>query len=382
MIIKQVIELLLRNMLLGIFKISSIIPYKRQKPFHFSERQTKILLIIASGIGDALMATPLVHAIRLRIPNSYIHVVANRSNSSVFHGNSHVDAIDILRNKNDIINYIRLARKLRKMKFDLSLSAIPGNTRQLILLPFLAGAKFRIKHERSFYREEFRDFNFLFHRLVAIPAGRHRVDSNLDLLRAMGIELNGFAPKLFFPIDEQVRANANKLLKQAGRDESKLLIGFHPGCYGVAYGEKRWPWQKFAELGDRLQRAYNVQIVLVGGKEEIELSQKIATRMKAKPLILTGICNLKETAAIIEKCHLFVCNDSGLMHLAEAMDTAIVAIFGPTDERQIGPYDGKHIVVRNGKITDSVSVYQVMNAIQRLIRKNALEKIIKKNCRS
>ncbi|PIV63342.1 MAG: hypothetical protein COS11_07960, partial [bacterium (Candidatus Ratteibacteria) CG01_land_8_20_14_3_00_40_19] len=96
----------------------------------------------------------------------------------------------------------------------------------------------------------------------------------------------------------------------------------------------------------RLIKTYNAQVIIFGGKQEISLAERVASLMKKNPIIAAGKTTLGETAALIERCNLFITNDSGLMHIACAVKTPVVAIFGPTDYRKTGPYSINSAIIR------------------------------------
>ena len=118
----------------------------------------------------------------------------------------------------------------------------------------------------------------------------------------------------------------------------------HPGSGIHQAGFKRWPKEKFALLADRLIQEYSASIILLGGQEEKELAEEIKFLMKNNPFVFTGKTTLAQTASLIKKCSLFVSNDSGLLHVATAVNTPTVGIFGPTDPARTGPYSNSSVV--------------------------------------
>ena len=109
---------------------------------------------------------------------------------------------------------------------------------------------------------------------------------------------------------------------------------------------KRWSGDRFARLGDAIGDRWAGWILLFGGRAERHLCEEVAHRMQGRCINLAGELSLSQTAAFIEKCEVFISNDSGLMHIAAALSVPVVAIFGPTDHRRTAPYGERNTVVR------------------------------------
>jgi lipopolysaccharide heptosyltransferase II len=120
----------------------------------------------------------------------------------------------------------------------------------------------------------------------------------------------------------------------------------HPGSGVHQAGFKRWPKERFSELADSLISDLGASVIFFGGAEETKLVEDISGMMRTQPLIMTGQTTLSETAALIEKCSLFISNDSGLLHVASAVSAPVIGIFGPTDPRRTGPYPDSSAVIR------------------------------------
>jgi len=172
--------------------------------------------------------------------------------------------------------------------------------------------------------------------------GRHEVDLNRDLLRAIGFECPSYEPEVSVTAaDRQV---AEAALIDAGRPQ-RAVAALSPGSY-EDMKSKRWPAEHFAALGDRIVAGLGMNVAIFGGPEEAELAQRIAGLMSLQPIVLTGKLPLKATAAALGLCSVAVANCNGLMHLAAAMGTPTVAIYGPTDWQSFGPYGRGHVIVR------------------------------------
>ncbi|KAB2881482.1 glycosyltransferase family 9 protein [bacterium] len=304
------------------------------------------------------MAEPLVRALKQAKPDTKVDLLVSRPTKSIFQNYSLVDRVFLLELR--FLKFIKLIRQLRKQRYDLYIGTIPSNTLSQVLVPFLSGIPFRIKHRTPHTGS--RDFDFLFNIIEPIPEGRHRLLCNLDLLKHVGVSHNKAEEATQLLLSEKDLRNADEMLAEKGFIANKLTIGFHPGCNPQA-AFKRWPSENYAKLMLYFQEHWNAQILIVGGKDEEEDVLRVESLLVQKTVNFVGRANIHETAALIKHCRFFVSNDSGIMHLATAVDIPVFAIFGPKDERHIGPYGNKHTVIREGTDVNNVTVEKVVNTI-------------------
>lgn len=165
------------------------------------------------------------------------------------------------------------------------------------------------------------------------PDDRHEIDRDLGLARLLG--LPGDDLRLEFPFLPEDLVEVRSLVP-AERDARRPLVGLHVGARPPA---RRWPAERFAIVGDALVRQYQAQIVLTAGPAEAETAQIVADRMQHPALNLAGKTTLGSLAALIRVCRLFISNDTGPAHIAVAVDTPSVTIFGPADRRRWAPLD-------------------------------------------
>ncbi len=179
---------------------------------------------------------------------------------------------------------------------------------------------------------------------VKFDTSIHEVDLNLNLIQTLG-ELSSIerCPEIY--VGDQEKKFAQEVVEKIKEKNNNPIIGIHPGC-SDALINKRWYPDRFAKVADILIGRYNASIILFGGPNEIKLADGIVGMMnKATPLVLAGKTSIKETAAVIGKCNLFISNDSGLMHVASAMKTPVISIFGPTSIQKNAPIGYEHLVV-------------------------------------
>jgi heptosyltransferase-2 len=231
---------------------------------------------------------------------------------------------------------MKLIRQLKRLDLDISITSTGTNPLKSGLLCALAGIKHRLG-------ENIRGMGLFYNLKVPFDRNRHEVESNIQLIHRLGIEVDDRA--LFIQRSKEDKNSAQKYFTQHDL-EGKLVVGVHPGSGIHQAGFKRWPKERFSQLADKLINDFGAAVILFGGAEETELADEIKDMMESAPLITAGQTTLAETAALIEKCRMFISNDSGLLHVACAVDTPAVGLFGPTSSKRTGPYSGSSSVIR------------------------------------
>ncbi|MBI3813912.1 MAG: lipopolysaccharide heptosyltransferase II [Nitrospinae bacterium] len=147
-----------------------------------------------------------------------------------------------------------------------------------------------------------------------------------------------------FYIPENIQNSVDKFREEKGLSRKSPVIGMNIGAsYGSA---KRWMPERFAELGDSIYDELKGEVILFGSSDDFNIENEIKEKMRHKPFSLAGKTTLKSLAAWIKRCSLFITNDSGPMHIAAAVGTPIVAIFGSTDPSETSPLSGNYKIVR------------------------------------
>jgi lipopolysaccharide heptosyltransferase II len=188
----------------------------------------------------------------------------------------------------------------------------------------------------------------LYTNVVTVPDRIHRIDRDLAALRPLGIESKG-GPLILIPSDGDY-SRLKEILMEAVAIEpdgwsEKPLVMLHPGA---RYRFKAWPIERFAELADRLSEEHRCRVLIGGGEQDRATAQQIIDLAKSRPILLAGRLSLTEFAALATQCRLFVGNDNGAMHIAAAMGTPVVGLFGPSDPAEWGPHGEKVTVLYKG----------------------------------
>lgn len=314
----------------------------------------RVLLVALSGIGNLLMASPLFRALQDANPTAELDLlVASRGTKSVLEVNPRMRKVLVGSPKPNPRTLWKLAAALRRERYTVGMVTYPGQLISSASLLFLGGIPRRIGHRYSWALLR-GSGTFLSDAVPALPlppfsphgpapSDAHDVVQNLRLLEPLGITVDPRTTRYEFPLTTDDRARADAWLSQHDLG-GHTLIGLHPGSYGdLAY--KRWPTERFAELGDLLAEQYHATILVFGGQEEQTLKDEVEARMRARSLAVHA--PLRIIAALIARCLCFVSNDSGLMHVAASQSVPTFGLFGPTDERRTAPW-GPHGHVLRG----------------------------------
>lgn len=297
----------------------------------------KILVIRVDGIGDLLNSTPAISLLRENYPLAEITVLARPLNASVLIGNPDVDRILVFDRDGKHRGFFaqfQFYRELRRERFQLVVAMQTAMWSHLVA--FLSGAPYRLGRYQKCFRST------LTHAWRGkYPKGEtHEADRNLELVRLI---CNGEGKrKLIFHLLPNEISIVKKRIASWGIGDNTFLIGIHPG--GSSF-DKRWPEKQYAELADRLAYHYKATILLLQGPGEEALTENIQKTMQS-PAIAHAPETIRELGALLSCCDLVVCNDSGPMHLAAALDVPTIAIFGPTDHVAWHPLSENASIVR------------------------------------
>jgi len=308
------------------------------------EHPQTIVVIKPCCLGDLLMTTPLLEVIDRAYPQASITYVAGTYSKVVA---EHHPAVDTVIDSGTVgipghyslKDYMKLVGVLRRHHFDLAF--VLDRSPMLTLLPWLAGIPRRVGPD-SLGR------GFSLTNRVAVSSSpahlQHQVNIYLDLARALGLPVNH--PRMRFEPTEEERL--------AALPPSPMRVALFPGGGsnpGMELTAKRWPLERYRELARRLVYESGVEVILIGGPDDVALNEHLleGLDMPAGTILnIAGKTSIGQLAAQLERCALFIGNDSGPMHLAAAVGIPIIAIFGPTSPEEYGPYpldDPRHIVL-------------------------------------
>ncbi|MBM3239691.1 glycosyltransferase family 9 protein [Candidatus Poribacteria bacterium] len=283
----------------------------------------KILIFSFSFIGDAVLSTAVIQPLRKQFPEAHLTFLVGPRAQSVLEGDLQIDTVLVYDNRgvhSGIWGKYRLIKALRRENFDLVL-----DLRDSFWARFIGAKRWGIVRGRNL----------------------HAATRYLDTLNRHGVatsaEVLGFAAGPMLTLSMSERNFADEFLRERGVVPNELLVGIHPGGNWIY---KLWPAENFVRIGDILISDFHTRVLLFSGPDEQALQEKVAAMMKYKPIIVNEP-SLRRVAALINRCHLYLGNDTGTTHIAAAVGTPVVAIFGSTSHIRSGPYGAQHQIVRS-----------------------------------
>lgn len=302
----------------------------------------RILCIKLKHIGDVLLMTPAIRALRRAWPGSAIAALVPRGTEEILRDNPDLNAVLVFDRGAGGVGSWQVIRALRKYGPDLVLEMGQGDREAV--LGWLSGAQTRVGYapgRSGGWRRA------LLTRLVPWNGGQHVVETNLDLVRACGIPAGACRPVLI--VRPEMRERMSVRLASAGLAPGEPLVVVHPVSRWLF---KAWPEASCAGVINRLIRDAGVAVAMTSGPgtAEVEAANRILSRVEAsrggRPVInLIGRTSLIELAAVLERAGVFLGVDSAPMHMAAALGIPVVALFGPSGEHNWGPWGGGHIVL-------------------------------------
>ncbi|MXZ01570.1 glycosyltransferase family 9 protein [Candidatus Poribacteria bacterium] len=328
----------------------------------------KIVVFSFSFIGDAVLSTAVIQPLRRHFQDAHITFLVGPRASDLLATEPNIDAVIVYDNRGEHAGWsgrLRLIKTLRLDKFD-----IVVNLRDSLMARCIGA-----KHWG----------------MVRGESNRHAVTRYLEVLQKRGVDTTGTHPHLQLTEDEQTAAHG--FLAEAGRTSEQLLIGIHPGGNWVY---KLWDAANYARVANDLVKKRDAAILLFAGPNERELQAQVADMMHVPPILVeTG--DLRHLAALISMCDVYIGNDTGPMHIAAAVDTPVVALFGSTNPIRSGPYGDKHAVIQSGinlgcnpchpgrhpggcgagscEVIAGITVEQVLSAVERHIIHGVYSKV-------
>lgn len=286
----------------------------------------RILIIRHAPLGETVLTTPVIRALRQHFPDAYIAYMVAPTREDLVSANPHLNEVLIYQS-----SIPKLISQLVRRSFQLAVVLQP--TFRLVLHTFLAGIQNRIGFQTNSAGKR------LLSHSVPNNTSQHETQRYLDVIRAINIEVEDDEPEVF--IDEKGEAWVNDFLNNNSLNDNRPFIGLNPGA---ATSYRRWSPDNFATLGNMLNKAYDANIIITTGPRECELAQQVATQMNHPPIIVNNVTPM-QLAALLQKCHLYISNDTGPMHLSTAVKTPTIALFGGSNPIQWGPPWDMHTVI-------------------------------------
>lgn len=294
----------------------------------------RIVIIKPSSLGDIVHALPTAGALRRRFPKAHIAWVVKQEWAEVLEGNPDVNevvAVDLTTRR----GWWEAIGAIRAGKFNMA-ADLQGLFRSA-LLGWISGAPAHIG-----FAEGREGSSWVYRYLVqGGEPSLHAVDRYLLIARSLAAPIEPLGTASFpLPADPGI---ATRVAALVGDGEGGV-VAVNPSA---RWPTKQWPPESFAVVADALH-TQGARVVLVGAPEDAPIGEQVLRHMHTAPLNLIGKTTLKELIVLLRMARVVVTNDSGPMHLAAAVGTPVVALFGPTDPAKTGPYGSGHIVLRSG----------------------------------
>ena len=279
----------------------------------------KLLVFSFSFIGDAVLSTAVIQPLRTHFPNAHITFLVGPRAFDLLATEPSIDETIVYDNRGEHTGWkgrLQLIKMLRAHKFDLVV-----NLRDSLMARGIGAEHWG---------------------MVRGDGNRHAVTRYVEVLQQHGVDTTDARPRL--GLTEAEVTAAHRFLAEAGLTSERVLIGIHPGGN---WEYKLWDAEKYALVANTLCKEREATILLFAGPTERERQARVAKRMEVPP-ILVETEDLRHLAALISACDIYIGNDTGPMHIAAAVETPVVALFGSTNHIRSGPYGDTHIVVQSG----------------------------------
>ncbi|HKN87929.1 MAG TPA: putative lipopolysaccharide heptosyltransferase III [Nitrospiraceae bacterium] len=289
-----------------------------------------ILIIKLRYVGDVLLATPVLRALRERYPAAKLTMMVNWGTGDVIKWNPDLNDVIVV-DRGGIAAQLRALQQVRQGRFDCVIDLTDGD--RSAILTWFTRAPVRIG-----FNDEHRWRGRLYTTIVpALSGAVHRVERDLAALTPLKIKSK---PRpLVLHTSRNDEEAADRLLQELGVMESsgnirKPIVVLHPGA---RYWFKAWPADRFAQLADRLTEVCDCKVLVAGGPDDLDMLNAVQTQAKSSLVAIAGRATLLQFAAVLKRSAAFIGNDNGAMHIAAAVGTPVVGLFGPSNPREWGP---------------------------------------------
>jgi heptosyltransferase-1 len=309
---------------------------RKDRPKASLPSSRKILLIRLRRIGDIIMTTPAVAALKQALPHASLTYIVEEPYRCLVEGNPDIDKIFLIPPRQGALSFLSLIRRIRREKFDTVIDFHGGPRASRIAWLTRATLKvgYEVKHKGFIYD-------------IRVPRSRggapiHSVENHLNLVRAAGIEVNEPWPRLTLPGPRKEETERIDKLWANHRLPGAKVVVLHVGA-GNEFRD--WGAPNLGALAERLAGMPGVRVVLVGSGEDVPRAEEVRKKSPESALSLAGELNMIELREVISRTALFVGPDSGPMHIAATTSTPIVALFGPTLPANFSPWQAEATII-------------------------------------
>jgi ADP-heptose:LPS heptosyltransferase len=316
----------------------------------------RILVLKWGALGDLVAATPAIQALRRAYPQAIITVISNAPFNEIAPAGSLADELFLFKRHGE---FWRILPKVRANSWDIAVN-LSWNSDRSAILCYFSGAPLRAGSTGPGW------LGFLYNRRVAAFAkDRHEIDRHLDIVRTLGITAEDSRP--FVHISDRAVQEARDSLWAQGVKKTGLLVGIHPGA---SSNEKSWGVENFGWLGKEVIQRFGVDLVVTWGPGEKEMATRTALLIGEGAFTSFPTFRIEDLAALIASCKIYICNCSGPMNVALAVNTPTVALLGPTRPEEWGAYGKAHRTLTSPtRKAKAIPRNEVLSAVCELLEK-------------
>ncbi len=315
---------------------------KKQNPKSEIRNPKRVLIVRLDRIGDVLLSTPVIKAVREACPDGYIAMMVRRQARQLVEGNPYLDQVIVYDRKGrdkGLLGFFSFVLKLNKNNFDLSLNL--HTKKRTNLISYLAGIKERVGYDNN-------KFSFLLTKRLKdarIEGMKHEAEYCLDVLKAIGISV-AEDKQTFMPLKEEAEKWAEITLKENNIKPTDNLAVIHPDA---SCPSKRWPIERFAQLCNKLIEEKGFKVAIISGQKDSYIVKMVKRYLRHPVVDLSGKTSVSQLASFLKRAKLLISNDSGPVHIAAALGTPVIAIFGRNQAglspMRWGPLGEKNIIL-------------------------------------
>jgi heptosyltransferase-2 len=326
----------------------------------------KILIRAPDWIGDLVMAIPAIKTIRKNYLQSYISALCPSSSKPLLDDCPYLDEVLEYNVSDSLEKQVKLIKFLRKKNFDLAV--LLSGSFNAAIISFLAGIK-----ERVGLDSDNRGF-LLTKKMKKDTTSQHQIENYLEVAKLIGIK--NCDRRLELWLSEEGKNFCRKFWEKNELGSKEIIVGISPF---VRTQDRTWPLENFALLIEKLGKiSRSFRILVFGSQKEMKKGQKLQSLTRKNFINLIGQTTLKEAIALIAKCHLFVGNDSGLSHIASALNVKTFVIFGPSNLIMARPAGKNSFVIRKEKNCMPCSRRKRQRCGEKCLREIKVEEVLEK----
>ena len=314
----------------------------------------RVVVIRLDEIGDVVMTTPLLRELRHTLPGALITLVVKPEVCNLVEMCPYVDKV-LTFNPNVSGRFARLQRRVSALwfarrqlhRYGFDLAIVPRwdtDYNGASSIAYSSGARLRVGYSESVSEWKMRSnkgYDRLFTHVIHSGALRHEVERGLDVLRFLGGTVGDDQPELWLNLEDDAYADAVLDNHNVEPEDVVVAFGASPGGSPL----KQWPVENFVQLGLRFVRELGARILLIGGPKDRRTGAELHNGVGPAVINAVGTTTLRQSAALIRRCAMFVGNDTGAAHISAAVETPVVALFGPSCPHRFSPFGGDHAVI-------------------------------------